>query len=626
MKTSIIILLAYLTMFVIALSCNKAQSVDANLTTVHLGIKGDTYTKADFSDLKGIQWTVGDPVQIVRLNDAGTDLSEVAVPVISGISADKYTATVSAAFAADKSYAFRYKHNGLNEFVFANNLTQPAAGTMPSDYLHLHSGNTVAALSSSDIDAGATDVSMKIAGTILRFMPFTSTYTGESVKSISFEADSYILGTVGYNYHSDGSFKDFGGGRYFWDGNQHKTGMVKLSSSFSLSGVTSKELSSGIYLPIPAQAGTISGYRVIVETDAAIYTFVTDKDLVVKENVVVNFPLNLDKASRVDLASAVWPVGGEFYINGIGVDVGVYPYTITQNSPVETTIALGDIKHYPGAFSYVQSHIRGFEITSRPGNDVMGLNPNMINFDFYADKGNFDIVYRVIADTYASRTYTVHVTRPAVKEFTVPTTSFDVTSAFTSVNIPVTVRGGVEWSVSIISDETGSATYTKNASSVDVNFGANTDPSAKTIVVRLSTTDDDILTKTYYVTITQGAYGEWPVSSTISFKGLSGSASSFKDNSSNDVLSGTSMEDGDVYNLVVKSGSSPVHFYFNLTNVTLRGAVSGNVTTDDSVKVTGYTNDAGMPFWYGEPASGAIIFTATASNGATRMFTVNVSN
>ena len=194
------------------------------------------------------------------------------------------------------------------------------------------------------------------------------------------------------------------------------------------------------------------------------------------------------------------------------------------------------------------------------------------------------------------------------------------------MNIPVTVRGGVEWSVSIISDETGSATYTKNASSVDVNFGANTDPSAKTIVVRLSTTDDDILTKTYDVTITQGAYGEWPVSSTISFKGLSGSASSFKDNSSNDVLSGTSMEDGDVYNLVVKSGSSPVHFYFNLTNVTLRGAVSGNVTTDDSVKVTGYTNDAGMPFWYGEPASGAIIFTATASNGATRMFTVNVSN
>ena len=58
MKKSIIILLAYLTMFVIALSCNKAQSVDANLTTVHLGIKGDTYTKADFSDLKGIQWTV----------------------------------------------------------------------------------------------------------------------------------------------------------------------------------------------------------------------------------------------------------------------------------------------------------------------------------------------------------------------------------------------------------------------------------------------------------------------------------------------------------------------------------------------------------------------------------------
>lgn len=612
--------------FLVVTSCGKVEKGKYNLTTIHLGIKGETFTKADFSDLSGIQWSTGDPVQIVRLNDAGTDVAEVSVPVISGISVDKYTATVSAAFEADKSYVFRYKHNGTNEFVFANNLTQPAAGTMPSDYLHLHSGNKVVSLSSDVIDAGSAEVTMKIAGTILRFMPFTSTYNTESVKSVSFEADSYILGTVGYNYHSDGSFKDFGGGSPFWGGNQHKTGMVKLTSSLSLSGVTSKELSSGIYLPIPAQAGTISGYRVIVETDAAIYQFETDKDLVVKENVVVNFPLNLDKASRIDLASAEWPVGGEFYISGIGLNVVEYPHTITQNSAVETTIALGDIKHYPGAFSYTQSHIRGFEITSRPAGDVMGLNPNMINFDFFADKGNFDIIYRVTADTYASRTYTVHVTRPAVKEFSVPTTSYSVSSSVTSVNIPVTVRGGVEWSVSIISDETSSATYTKNSSSVDVNFSANTEPSSKDVVVRISTTDDDIVTKSYDVTITQGAYGEWPMSSSISFKGLSGSASSFTDSSSNTMNNGDPMVDGATYNLAVIAGSSPVHFYFNLTNVTLRGAVTGNVTTDDSVKVTGFTNDAGMPFWYDNPASGTIVFTATASNGATKTFTVNVSN
>lgn len=625
MKKTVLLISCFVAAFIMMPSCSRVENVDSKQTTVYLGIKGDAYTKAEFTDLKGIQWTAGDPVQIVRVNDAGTGMIEVSAPVITGLSDDKYTATVSGAFAADKSYVFRYKHNGTNEFVFANNLTQAAAGTLSSNYLHLHSGNTAMTLNDTDISSGSTDVTMKIAGTILRFLPFTSAFGEESVKSISFEANSYILGTVGYNYHSDGSFHTWGED-VFYSGNRQKEGIVTLSSVFPLSGVTSKDLSSGIYLPIAAQAGTISGYKISVMTDAAVYEFETDKNLIVKENVVVNFPLNLDKAKRIDLSTAEWPVGGEFYISGIGRDPAEYPHTITQNSATETTIALGDIKHYPGAFTYTQSHIRSFEIIDKPGTDVFILNANMINFDFFADKGDFDIVYRVVADTYASRTYTVHVTRPAVKEFTVPTTSFDVTSGITSVNIPVTVRGGVVWSVSIFSDETGSATCTQNASSVDVNFGANTDPSAKTIVVRLSTTDDDIITKTYDVTITQGAYGAWPVSSKISFKGLSGSASSFKDNSSNDVLSGTSMEDGDVYNLVVKTGASPVHFYFNLTNVTLRGAVSGNVTTDNSVKVTGYTNDAGMPFWYGEPASGTIIFTATASNGATRMFTVNVSN
>ena len=257
----------------------------------------------------------------------------------------------------------------------------------------------------------------------------------------------------------------------------------------------------------------------------------------------------------------------------------------------------------------------------------MGLNPNMMNFDFFADKGNFDIVYRVTADTYASRTYTVHVIRPAVKEFTVPTTSFDVTSGITSVNIPVTVRGGVEWSVSIVSDETGSATYTKNASSAVINFVANTGSSAKEIVVRLSTADEDITTKTYDVTITQGAYVEWPAASVITFKDLSNHAISFKNSSDEDITNGTAMEDGATYSLILRTGAvHPFFFYFNMSNVTLRGTTTGNVTTDASVTETGFTNDAGMPFWYSEPVSGTILFTATASNGATRMFTVNVSN
>lgn len=490
-------------------SCNKEEQNNKEdetpLVTINLGIDQEA-TKAEFTDMEGLRWSAGDPVQIIRLNGVADGVEEMSAPVISNLSDDRYRASISATFVAGTGYAFRYRFNGTNEFVFNNNLIQSVAGTVPADNLHLHSGTVLETISSSEIDAGTTDRSMKIAGTILRFLPYTTMYNAESVKSVSIETSSYILGTVGYNYHTDGSFKDFGGGVFFWDGNRQQSGLVTLTTPFALTSATDKTTSSGIYLPIPAQAGTIHGYTIVVKTDAAIYEFTSAKDLEIKENVVKNIPLNLNKATnRIDLAAVTWPADARFYIHDIALDTETYPRTIKHNNPDDptvTTLELGDNKHYPAGLQYTKVKVRSFEIVSRPAADVFALNPNMINCDFFADKGDFDLVFNVEADNYATRTYTLQVRRPAVKQFSVPTTVFGVAASATGINIPVTVKN-VDWSVAITSDGTGSATFTKNDDSVDLSFPANTG-AERSITVRISTADEDIATKVYDVTVTQG--------------------------------------------------------------------------------------------------------------------------
>jgi hypothetical protein len=619
MKKITLLLIAFLFAFI---SCEKQTKepvvVDDNSCLITLGVD----TKAQMTDENGIQWETGDPVQIITPNAGNDNESELAAPVVSGLSDNDHVASISYALEAGKQYGFRFNFNGVDEFVFSNSVIQPTAGVLPKAYLHMHSGKTMASVTSEEVAAGAVSRSMEIAGTIIRFLPYTTTHSSESVQSIEFKCDSWAFGTVRYNYFT-GAFDPWGED-LFYAGNRQKNGTVSLTTPFSLASASSKENSKGLYLPIAAQAGTINGYTVVVTTDVAIYTFTTTKSLVVSENKVLNMGLNLEKATRLVLADLVWPTEATFELTALnGVDAARYTIETASNK-LSTTVTLADEDHVAGAFGYTMSNIESYDIVSKPDNAIANIQANKMNFDFYENKGDFDIEYQLVANNYARRNYVVHVIRPSslTKAFEVATTSYNVSYDATYVEIPVSSRN-IVWTAAITSDGTGSATRTINASSVTVNFPANTEGTAKVIVLRISTDDTEVTPNYYDVTITQAAAGviSWPGTSTFNHGGVTSGCTITNDTDDEFTVN------------VPATGYYPFHMYFSLTNVTLSinsANLPSGVGVDASItNGTGWTSGAGCPFWVAEnntmaPVQYDIPLTMTAPNDAVKTYMMHV--
>ncbi|MBO7071183.1 MAG: BACON domain-containing protein [Bacteroidales bacterium] len=607
--------------FFALISCSKEKQepiVGDAAFIINLGVD----TKAQMTDEYGIQWETGDPVQIITPNDESTNEKELAAPVVSGLSDENHVASIAYGLEAGKDYAFRFNFNGTDEFLFSNSVVQPTAGVLPKAYLHLHSATTMSPVSSEEVAAGAANRTMAIAGSIIRFLPFTASYSSESVQSILFKCDSWAFGTVRYNYFN-GAFDPWGED-LFYAGNRQKSGTVSLTTPFSLATANSKEASKGLYLPIAAHAGTINGYTVVVTTDVAIYTFTTTKSLTVNENTVLNMGLNLDKATRSVLADLVWPSDASFELTALnGVDAARYTI-VTAANKLSTTVTLADENHVAGGFGYSSANIESFEIVSKPDNAVAYIQANNINFDFYENKGDFDIEYLVVANNYARRNYVVHVIRPSstTKSFDVPTTSFNVGYDATSVEIPVSSKN-IEWTATITGDDTGSATRTVNASSVTVNFPENTESVEKEINIRISTEDTGVTPSYFDVTITQAAAGviSWPADASFNHGGVTSGVTITGDNESEFTVN------------VPATGYYPFHMYFSLTNVTLSinsANLPSGVGVDASLtNGTGWTSGAGCPFWVTEnssmtPVQYDVPLTMTANNGAVKTYTMHI--
>ena len=185
-----------------------------------------------------------------------------------------------------------------------NVFTQDVAGEMNKRYLFLHSGTGLVSITKDVVPT----IKMDVAGTILRILPYTSTYNDEKVLSVKFESNDKVVGTVGY---------DRGAGTYksVTDVNWKLYNFVQanLGTAFSLAGVTSAETSKGIYMAIPATKADapLNGYKYTVETDKATYTFdAMDKTMAVGNNVVKNVYLNLDKGVRVAAPTGYLKYGG----------------------------------------------------------------------------------------------------------------------------------------------------------------------------------------------------------------------------------------------------------------------------------------------------------------------------
>lgn len=301
-----------------ASSCQKEASIvtpDTDTTTYKVKLS-NPQTKA-FSDASGLTWNVGD--QIRWEGNTGNTIHTLTAEEISS---DGYTATFEIAIPNIKNESpkgvFRYNYNSTNnsEWNFGSperivtdesidfkdrqsvTYTQSVAGTMNPAFVFLHSSTKWETFEKSESDTPELTASMQILGSIFRVMPYTTAYNDESIQSVSIKVNDNnkkLGGLVFYNY----------GGNEYLDANQknynsYTTATVNLGTALSLSGISDKETSKGIYFAVPATNTAISGgYKVVVKTDVATYTYTSNADLSVSENAVKNIYIKLDAEHRV---------------------------------------------------------------------------------------------------------------------------------------------------------------------------------------------------------------------------------------------------------------------------------------------------------------------------------------
>lgn len=263
--------------------------------------------KGTFTDREGLRWEVGDVLWCWDWNtgdkfeskaltaedlfEEGTTASFTFPKEL--ISVDREIEFVSPnnhpSNKMEVTYTMNDDANLSHEF---NSFTQDEAGSINKRRLFLHNGKTLI----TNAKGNVPKVKMDICGTIVRVMPYTTTHNDEKVLSVQLntKAGTYLIGTVIYD-RKNGTYTSATEKKYAAYNNIKAT----LKTPFSLDGVTSKESSKGIYLPIPATAKgeSFEGYQVTVETDKGVYLFLTDKALTVSENAVKNIYLNLEKGS-----------------------------------------------------------------------------------------------------------------------------------------------------------------------------------------------------------------------------------------------------------------------------------------------------------------------------------------
>lgn len=261
---------------------NPQETDDPTDAIVKVTLGMDDGTKAGLSDLETAFWEEGDVIQWHDSEGNSTSYTLKAADLT-----DQYHATFNAVIPnlASKDVQGFFSKGCSGQAIFASETTQQAAGAMDGAQIKFISDKGYRTITRGTEEI---ELSMELAGGILRFIPYTTSRGTESIVSIRIETGAYIAGTVAYD-HDQGECSTP-------TGDTSKSACVTLSTPMALAGVNSKETSSGIYLSIPER--TFTGYRVTVSTDAAKYVFETDKEMSVAANTVKNVYLNLDKAAR----------------------------------------------------------------------------------------------------------------------------------------------------------------------------------------------------------------------------------------------------------------------------------------------------------------------------------------
>lgn len=343
------ILVAAMGMAALAVSC-KQEGLEPVAPeegqTIKVEVSLGETLKGTFTDREGLRWEAGDVLwcwdwntnekfesEALTEKDLSEDHTTASFTFPKELtSVDREIEFVSPNNHPDNKMEVTYSMNNdpalCTEF---NSFTQDEAGSINKRRLFLHNGSTLITNAKDNVPK----VKMDICGTIVRVMPYTTTHNDEKVLSVQLntKAGTNLIGTVVYD-RKNGTYESATKKNY----TPYNNIEARLKTPFSLEGVTSKESSKGIYLPIPATAKgeSFEGYQVTVVTDKGVYIFLTDKALTVSENAVKNIYLNLEKGST-GLLHYVGNIGESTYdivvpsTSNANMDLGFWKAQVSSN-------------------------------------------------------------------------------------------------------------------------------------------------------------------------------------------------------------------------------------------------------------------------------------------------------
>ena len=553
MKRIINICLLSIVCFVMAISCNvqemengKNHGSGLNEGGIRLSsrVNDDALpSRAHMSDALGIVWDEGDRILWRYYHKADPEKDGYYSTEYELLDTDIENGGNEAIFRANLDDAelfgvFRYGYSGEQEMFFMETaktvenvytFTQAEAGVMNKDILHLHSGTACIDVDNSG-GGDAQTVAMEIAGTVLRLLPYTSTYNTESVQSVSiFGGGEYIAGVVKYHY-GDATYDYINTGWY-----PVKKIVANLGTPFSLTGVTSKTESKGIYISLPPTPSglPIKKYTVAVTTDAAEYFFDYTAPLAVENNKVKNLYLNLDKAT---VRAASGSTTGVYWFDGNLA--GSYGGTTLDFDHEEQTkqdqywLAYTNVSgavdaRYPASYGDFYSKTRitvkdasgntpsWLTCSWKPGSEVVAVH---VDENTSADARTATITFSYPAHVYTydlrstekSKVITVTQTGVAVVEAsisspsatTAPATGVTTITATLDIDINGTPATPAQYDayVNEVTLTATNASVTRSGSTLTILVGAN--PTNAERVARVTATTADA---TNYLDITQSA-------------------------------------------------------------------------------------------------------------------------
>ena len=321
---------------------------------------GDQSTKTLWKDGEGLRWSESDGSLFGLVDNKGTNKLVESFSINSDGTAS-FTGTV----ASDAAHFFTYypKVDAAGggdgdltiNFPIAAVQTQQAAGTVD-----LSSG-MLALVGKAPVELGeSTDYSaaMELQSSLARFIIYSAKGCSDKVKSVSFASSNNV--NINGLWVVVKMWK--GEGRSFLAGDQKSKTTVNLETAYDLSGVTSKETASGIYMGL-CPAKLESGYVCEVVTDKGKYTFETSSAKEFKAGAIHNIALNLDKGQFESTASEVL-----FFPNG--------------NDPVPQGVAKEGSTLYLGA---TKATYGGEAVTMTPEDCVLiSENPDGSDASFWA--------------------------------------------------------------------------------------------------------------------------------------------------------------------------------------------------------------------------------------------------